>query len=1355
MATVYGSGDDPNATAPNLGTTCSKISGTSYKAVFTAYYPDNSKQEGGYYDCNSKKLNTSKQTCAAPSDIPYGSYVWIESCTGGDGVDYSKRLYIVTDRGQDIVKDSKGYYHIDLLFKDKASSDKFGKIQGSAIIQKKSAPYTTGVSSGGTSGSKNPITTFVWIGHSRVVFLKNTSVVQSDDKLYCEGSIGYDKVVGYMNQAENEGAVKSGAATIIWAGINDLRNVDRYVSGLNEYGKQWKNKGAACYVMSETPMVDEIYKKQYPSWATSTNNKAIQDFNSKIKSGVTEMTYIDVWSQIVNDVNANTVDTMGVHYTTKELNKKIHDYVRNFITNSSNNTSLSSGDESNSGIEVTGSSYDPTISADVKNSIFQEYLRQKEELAKQGIDMYVEDSNFVFDYSIALVDYIKYTNVHKLKGIQWHPNQMKKQDFKQDYMVVIRKKLYFAACMTSDELFLRLYQINNFSAIQTNISTSSIGSCSISLKGGERVVCIEKKSEENQGWQSYEELLNGLTNIDDEGDNSGVKWRMGVLGWEDPSSAGVDYKNLMKAREAKYGWRYAEKCDWQPMDEIIVYSKSRTKKDSSGKYAFEKIFFGYIHSIKKDFNSQGPTITIQASDQTELLSYSFQNNLPSYYPGRYNQGYLDTSFNVDEFGLLKIQDPLVYGYIYNEQSDETAKKTLNMRMSQTDVFAGIFPGTIIKYCCLCAGIPWKYLNTRIEPVEIIPYVVQIRGSVNYETSSEFKSRYEYCQQVAERSFMEFFQDEEGNIVFKIPNYVIGCNTLDTNNCGLTITDEFRDLIGKELKPEATRLMTMSKLQEICQDVTPMLYTTVEGDTVKSISTGLYGSTLYATEIRNLNLAQLQKYSINDKLKAGIQLLVFKYDVTDVIARSEYVDLINNSRVTAFANQLYTSSYSDIKAFDLLRVGDVTMSMLTDSFIQVIPQEDLIGFTLTDSDENVYTTVDINGMTFGGENVATSVKIKRTVPNMEAILKFGVRPMQSLETGLVCTEARAELYGALLLSRSISQRYTATVKMVENPDIKVGNPVRFLSYDEHPNPETGEYSEDTPQSVYYVEAVSRNISCEGVSTMTLTLSSGRVMGEASIYDKMYPMYKTFYKLDMSDLDQKTQEAIEMFQKMYDSAVNNSDSDVSINGTDGDSSDNSDSTSGSSGSGGTTGIKFPLPSGSWHASSGMWRNSGTVFDNKGEFHGGIDLGANEGTAIYAAYAGTVYGTNSSGPNTGSHDYGYWVCIQSTIGGKSFLHLYGHMCEEPMVKAGDKVTAGQQIGKVGNTGDSNGNHLHFEMTATTTLFDKTKRVCGWNFLQGYSPFDLTAIGAKGVIASQGVDYDSSTGKIKYFNEEKKSGY
>jgi murein DD-endopeptidase MepM/ murein hydrolase activator NlpD len=98
---------------------------------------------------------------------------------------------------------------------------------------------------------------------------------------------------------------------------------------------------------------------------------------------------------------------------------------------------------------------------------------------------------------------------------------------------------------------------------------------------------------------------------------------------------------------------------------------------------------------------------------------------------------------------------------------------------------------------------------------------------------------------------------------------------------------------------------------------------------------------------------------------------------------------------------------------------------------------------------------------------------------------------------------------------------------------------------------------------------------------------------------------------------------------------------------------------------------------------------------------------------------------------------------------------MCEEPMVKAGDKVTAGQQIGKVGNTGDSNGNHLHFEMTATTTLFDKTKRVCGWNFLQGYSPFDLTAIGAKGVIASQGVDYDSSTGKIKYFNEEKKSGY
>jgi murein DD-endopeptidase MepM/ murein hydrolase activator NlpD len=86
-----------------------------------------------------------------------------------------------------------------------------------------------------------------------------------------------------------------------------------------------------------------------------------------------------------------------------------------------------------------------------------------------------------------------------------------------------------------------------------------------------------------------------------------------------------------------------------------------------------------------------------------------------------------------------------------------------------------------------------------------------------------------------------------------------------------------------------------------------------------------------------------------------------------------------------------------------------------------------------------------------------------------------------------------------------------------------------------------------------------------------------------------------------------------------------------------------------------------------------------------HPGIDLAGSYGTPIYATADGTVLraGWNSGG-------YGNLVEIDH---GRGITTRYGHM-SAILVGAGDHVTRGQQIGRMGSTGRSTGNHLHYEV-------------------------------------------------------------
>ncbi|SCL51538.1 M23 family metallopeptidase [Micromonospora peucetia] len=81
-----------------------------------------------------------------------------------------------------------------------------------------------------------------------------------------------------------------------------------------------------------------------------------------------------------------------------------------------------------------------------------------------------------------------------------------------------------------------------------------------------------------------------------------------------------------------------------------------------------------------------------------------------------------------------------------------------------------------------------------------------------------------------------------------------------------------------------------------------------------------------------------------------------------------------------------------------------------------------------------------------------------------------------------------------------------------------------------------------------------------------------------------------------------------------------------------------------------------------------------------------GGSNGRAILASYGGTV--TFAGWGNSG----GWYVVIDHGGGWKTF---YLHMIESPAVRAGQWVSTGQQLGRVGSTGNSTGPHLHYEQT------------------------------------------------------------
>lgn len=115
-------------------------------------------------------------------------------------------------------------------------------------------------------------------------------------------------------------------------------------------------------------------------------------------------------------------------------------------------------------------------------------------------------------------------------------------------------------------------------------------------------------------------------------------------------------------------------------------------------------------------------------------------------------------------------------------------------------------------------------------------------------------------------------------------------------------------------------------------------------------------------------------------------------------------------------------------------------------------------------------------------------------------------------------------------------------------------------------------------------------------------------------------------------------------------------------------------------------WPLPSvygkdwitstfeGRYNPVTGVWQ----------DYHGAIDVGAPAGTEIYAAADGVVILSEYS------NSYGNWVMIEHN---STYTTVYAH-ASKLIAKEGQTVKQGDLIALVGTTGQSTGNHLHFEV-------------------------------------------------------------
>ena len=276
--------------------------------------------EGGFYDALGNKLDPSKNTCAAPKDIPFHTKIQVKDT----GTDKDGQIYEVTDRGGAItVKD--GVYHFDLLFSSNSECNNWGKRKGKAIIGGtdssdgldfttvstdiiENVPFTIKDTSLFTTQA---LTTNngLWIGDSRLVALRDSNIITDTSiTIVAEGGKAAQYFINQYSSKIESVKSKNPAYIAILLGVNDpSTNIEPQKKLINKMRETFPDIPILMF-----KVVPVGHKYSYAGITCDVHNKNIEKFDSEISS----------FCSTVNNCSFVTTSTNGLLDTDGTLNSK-------------------------------------------------------------------------------------------------------------------------------------------------------------------------------------------------------------------------------------------------------------------------------------------------------------------------------------------------------------------------------------------------------------------------------------------------------------------------------------------------------------------------------------------------------------------------------------------------------------------------------------------------------------------------------------------------------------------------------------------------------------------------------------------------------------------------------------------------------------------------------------------------------------------------------------------------------------------------------------------------------------------------------------------------------------------------